>query len=809
MTDIPPDDQYSAARRIWQGIANMFGARPAAQQPGVNASWGGPVSPDDMRAFGLGAQPPGQVVDPGPGGPVYVPPTTPTGAPLGQGPSVSSVLDPLAQQFKDIGKLEPSPGYEYLNILPIGRGPDGTWGPSIPGIIPEALHAFNRGADPRMQGAQSSDVDPRTEQAADAQSVVGMIGGGSGGPGGMTLGAGPTRRGGRALGMGARAAEEAAPSAPAPIGHNGGPPTPPAEATPAYRPIIGEGADWLNAVRNEHGAQEGALPFVGATAPVTPPPHVKTRGDFDALVQHYADLAQQGAAHREWYEDSGQSIYRHAGDNPRAADAVAFGAARTSPQTPVGMNTGFTIKGHNQALAGDPIVTGKNPNVMGEAISKHYLEGEPISGEKIGPFLAGSAEVWNPNLGHSFVNDGWNMTALGYPRENTGTMWEGTPTAGQHNFSRIVADKARAELERRTGMPWSPKQTQAATWSTIKALTEGTPLGAAGQSFADFIPKNYGQISYESAPGMTSNHFPEYHSAPYEQKVEFHNAINSVLKDEAGRDIISKELGLLTGPTVDGPGVFGGNISPGSQAQIALGTAAGGAKNGIDASSRALADTASLIRGALLRQDAAAWHKPNFVTNLKKADTNMIDVNLGRPLTEREALEVTQALKDHTGSDFFSPISTPQGFRVLNIPEYSGYPNAKLHDAVDTAMGRDTLPNAETRPVAASSGYAENNWKENPNGEGYAKAATELGRPHLLRAYHDIQSRLGPRIAQVEEDFAKRYGWTPDRSTRFWEHPDFGKNLPPVDPAKLPYWLRSAPEPGASAPPGALSSIVK
>jgi hypothetical protein len=29
---------------------------------------------------------------------------------------------------------------------------------------------------------------------------------------------------------------------------------------------------------------------------------------------------------------------------------------------------------------------------------------------------------------------------------------------------------------------------------------------------------------------------------------------------------------------------------------------------------------------------------------------------------------------------------------------------------------------------------------------------------------------LGPRISRVEESFAKKYGWTPARSSRVWEN---------------------------------------
>jgi hypothetical protein len=554
-----------------------------------------------------------------------------------------------------------------------------------------------------------------------------------------------------------------------------------------FKPFAGRGSTVLNTLRDEHVAQPDALPLIGS-GDVTPPPGIRTSADHDALVQRYVDLAREGEDYRDWYQHSGSSIFSHTGEDPPAADAFSAGLARTSPSTNVSSNATFAIKSHNQAMVGDDIDTGKYPTAMSAAIAKHYYGGEPISGEKIGPFMGAQVEAWNPNFKHQFVNDGWNMTALGYPAEKAGIMWEGKPSVGEHNYARIVADKARAQLETETGMPWSPKQTQAASWTAIKARTQGIPLEEAGRDFSHGLADNYGQISYESAPGLTTNHLPEYHSAPWDQKVEFHNAINDALQDSQGRDIISRHLGLLTGKTVDGPGVFNGVVSPGSQAQVALGQKAGGALMGVDDASRALIDTSSNIRAALLRQDAAAWHKTGYVKDMPLSKGNMIEANLGRPLTPDEALALSGHLETHSGSDFFSPISTPNGFRILNIPDKSGVPNAGMHDIVDAALAHDNMPDAKTRRVFADSNYTPHDWSIDPHGQSYTRAAAGTGRPNLQRRADDLYAALGPRISAVEDYFAHKYGWTPNRDTRFWEQPgqaSAGVN----DATRTPHWL--------------------
>ena len=49
---------------------------------------------------------------------------------------------------------------------------------------------------------------------------------------------------------------------------------------------------------------------------------------------------------------------------------------------------------------------------------------------------------------------------------------------------------------------------------------------------------------------------------------------------------------------------------------------------------------------------------------------------------------------------------------------------------------------------------------EREHGEDYLRSLGEAGRPDLQRRVHDLVVRLQPRIAEVDQDFAGRYGWT-------------------------------------------------
>lgn len=67
--------------------------------------------------------------------------------------------------------------------------------------------------------------------------------------------------------------------------------------------------------------------------------------------------------------------------------------------------------------------------------------------------------------------------------------------------------------------------------------------------------------------------------------------------------------------------------------------------------------------------------------------------------------------------------------------------------------------------------YIGNDWKENPNGEGYQERI-EAGRPDLLRAAADLRAR----VEAVNREFDERYGWEDPGRIRFSRGAD-GRSL--------------------------------
>jgi hypothetical protein len=57
------------------------------------------------------------------------------------------------------------------------------------------------------------------------------------------------------------------------------------------------------------------------------------------------------------------------------------------------------------------------------------------------------------------------------------------------------------------------------------------------------------QLSWEAAPGKTTNYLPEFHDAPLAQRKEFQEAIAKVIEGKGGEDLIADRIGLKSSST--------------------------------------------------------------------------------------------------------------------------------------------------------------------------------------------------------------------------------------------------------------------
>jgi hypothetical protein len=160
--------------------------------------------------------------------------------------------------------------------------------------------------------------------------------------------------------------------------------------------------------------------------------------------------------------------------------------------------------------------------------------------------------------------------------------------------------------------------------------------------------------------------------------------------------------------------------------------------------------------------------------------------------------------------EFFAPIGSESGARFLNIPEKTGLDNRTFQTHIEAAVKdvfeRDGRPSGTVTFHAADSGYLDVDWKGLFSGQDY-RAGAPSGRPDLQRRSADLLSTLGPRIAEIQDRYAKQYGWTPNPAVRLWEREGFEGNAGAVIPSPPTPWRQSeaiAPEvtpPPATAPP--------
>ena len=568
-------------------------------------------------------------------------------------------------------------------------------------------------------------------------------------------------------------------------------------------------------LRTQHLARgDDGLPLLGlrpGREPIAPPPHITTQDQLNGLLDRYVDLVKGGMNEaKDWYPEAGAETLYHAGGDPEFARPFVGGIAGTSQQTPVPSNLAYALRGHSQAMMGEPISTGLFTPEMSRRLSGIYYAGDPVTGPKIGPFATAQAEDFLPDLGgHSFVNDIWNMRALEYPDPKGERLYSASPSDGQHNFARIVANLAQDRLADE-GVNLAPKQIQSSSWAAIKAREEGTSVADAARHYGDFLRDTYGQLSWESAPGASANHLPEYFDAPLEQKQEYHNDIMRVLTDEQGRFIPALHMGLLSGPSLEAPGVWAAQVTPGTQSMIPLGTAPGAiGKTGgaVDPASRALMTATSHATAMLLRQDGSAWNRPFFADRMPPATRNLAEFDIGRPpsMSEAQAIDaaMTDAVKNAGGTpEAYSPISTLTGWRYINDPADSGLSHQafqNLTSNLDLSQLNLGQPTVNKYAGHADTMLERNDWGKDPDGKSYRQGISAGGSPSLQARVANLLAVLGPRIADVEEKFARNYGWTPNRATRIWETDPIIQQYGGVSVPSPPRpWLQQPP---AAGPP--------
>jgi hypothetical protein len=455
--------------------------------------------------------------------------------------------------------------------------------------------------------------------------------------------------------------------------------------------------------------------------------------------------AGKGEGSKFWYERSGRAILEMFGGDVDEAEMFAKFVAVTSPEAPVKGNLEWALRAWNQYKTGGTLQAGKYPNSIRKSLES-VLAGGEVTGNKRRAFYANLMQTIDPSrvLADQVTVDRWMLDAFGFKR---GT----TPTDAQYEF---VANETRRIAEQ---VGWEPHQVQAAIWVANKARVEGTEIGTAAFDFSTAIAEFQGQISWEAIPHTTSGHLVGLETAPAHIKAEYHYGAAQAFLDDEGRDMLAKALGMASDGSFEAPGAYKGGVQPGTQTKVAIPWSAN--KGALDPDTVLLLNAYAALRGRLLRQEAIAWHLPVYQTSADAANGTEFR-GFGRPLTEDETDRVYQAIIDAGGDPDWAPISTPDGFRVLNFsdrpnPEFSDL----VHDATDRALP-DLDDKVEEVAFRSEGDYLFNDWKGSPDGQDYAARISEAGRPDLQERADGIYAEVAARLDAFDAEFAGRHGFT-------------------------------------------------
>jgi len=502
---------------------------------------------------------------------------------------------------------------------------------------------------------------------------------------------------------------------------------------------------------------------------------VNTAADEARRRADYKATMELGRAGAGWYDDSGKAIVSHVGDDAEKARRAAEVFSITSSGTGVAPNTGFAVKGMNQASYGDPVVTGRFPTAMGSQIEDLYGDsGTAVTGKKRTPFadqLAIGGDFYDPSVtgqGNRGVHDIWDAEAWGY------TDAEGRP------LRRAFQDAEHDWMDRNMAMVLKkfgddpdirglPGRGQAATWTGAKIRAGDIKPEDAAYSYADDLPRLYAQGSREAVPGSNTGHMQGLLSAPFAQRKEYTDEFMPIFFDEMGRDRIALGNDMLVGRGFEGPGVYEG-VNPGRQAQYAVGTervpvpGIKGLDPRIDPASLGLMYNNEAMFGLLGGQKGIAGHR--FYSDVPQSRSNAFELDVGgRPISYDEGEAAIGALaRAGFSPDDFAIIPSARGVRAMDISGSEGKALTERLKRLQGALGEEL--GGTSTPGFMHSIYAENAWDQPQGafGQEYLPLIFPEGRPQFVERFNAVAPSMAEKLRELDRRYAKDYGFDLSRN---------------------------------------------
>ena len=514
------------------------------------------------------------------------------------------------------------------------------------------------------------------------------------------------------------------------------------------------------------------------------PDGADTRYSFIPRMEHIENAQQLGSLRRKldgfvksqvngryWYKNLAKTIMKLVGgDIEKARMMVAF-LADTSANTGLQDNLKRGIRAYYRWAYGQDIESEGLSSIEKLA---GLAEGLEPQGPKVNAFYKNMMKYIDPETygdTQDITLDLWMLKAFGLSDE-TVKKQGGKPLVPQREFMngeiQRLADKHGLEVE----------QVQSAIWVGFRGELLGLEIDSRGeypaQDYIDAMQDSLAQLSFETRPGLATNHFPETdpRNNPDIKIVELadlHSRLSQAVLGDNGGDAIAQGLDLISPDLFEAPGSFVEEdqmtVSPGTQLETYAPQAKGGPKN-LDPNTRDLLDGYAMAVGILFKQNSVGWHRPFFKDGLSTKESNGALIDVGRTLTYEESELSTDIIIDVfglTGDDAGGGVADRRGLRVINWFGEKGKTNAEFHrkmgevaSRLGDALGLEII---KVKQFKAESNLIQNDWSVDKNGEGYLREL-DGRRPDIQRRVKDIVTQLYPAVADAETDIAERYGWT-------------------------------------------------
>lgn len=239
-----------------------------------------------------------------------------------------------------------------------------------------------------------------------------------------------------------------------------------------------------------------------------------------------------------------------------------------------------------------------------------------------------------------------------------------------------------------------------------------------------------GQVSFEAQPSTSLSPVPGIQDASFSKKRGYMKAtVGAMGNPETGApDELMEASGLDGDAPFEVVGVWKGDFNPGMQAEISR-----------DAKQEDVEAYAASV-GKTLKQDAVGYHRPFFDGNA--ANDQGAEIELGKTISKTEMGSLYSELSTEVGADHVDDIAlvaSKNGVRALN---FSKLPPEEFQAKLGTAAGKAIKKDVSIGTFDFQGGLVENDWKVNPNGEGY-NSKIGKGKSDLSGAVERVNKRVG------------------------------------------------------------------